>query len=115
MGRSITVSGYLARNYPEIVVKYMEGFVRAGIWAQDNREEVIDIFSKELYVTRRSIVRSFPDNFHELLIPSLDSKKIRALEIEKDFLLTYGYIVENFDVNKWIDASFLEKALENVC
>jgi sulfonate transport system substrate-binding protein len=110
----ITVSGDLARRFPEIVVLYMKALILASNWADENKEEVTKIFAKELGVSREHFTKSFPLTFNELLRPSADDTGINALNVEKDFLLEKGYISRDFDVSEWVNAKFIEEASMNL-
>jgi sulfonate transport system substrate-binding protein len=110
----ITVSGDLARGFPEIVVRYMKALILAGKWAEENRQEVTRMFSEELGVSEEHFRKSFPLTFNELLRPSADDMGIRALNVEKDFLLKKGYIKRDFDVSEWVNGEFIEEASMNL-
>ncbi|HSO85343.1 MAG TPA: hypothetical protein VLQ91_02240, partial [Draconibacterium sp.] len=44
------------------------------------------------------------------LVPNLSPLNLAAVKIGKDFMLSHGYIKNDFDVNEWAAPEFLEKA-----
>ena len=111
-----TVSGDLATEHPEIVVRWMKVLVRAGLWAKKHRLEVDEIFAKEIEAGKSidAIRKSFPDDYHERLVPEISEKGIEALEIEKNFLREHGFINNDFSITSWVDGSFLDAALKEI-
>lgn len=107
---AITVNTDLSRNYPEIVVAYLKAVIKAGRWINSHPVEAAEIFAKV------SIVPNAAYAIRELakfdLVPSLSGKNIAGIEISKKFLLEHDYITNDFDLQDWIDDSFLEEALK---
>jgi len=44
------------------------------------------------------------------MVPNLSPQNLVSVEIGKDFMLSHGYIKNNFDVQKWAAPEFLEQA-----
>ncbi len=109
----ITVSGALARTYPELVGRYLEATLQGAAWASEHHDETVRIFAQETFATEASIRAFFPPNLHETLEPELSEKGLTALETQKQFLLDHGYIERDFDIHAWADASFLQTAKAN--
>lgn len=109
---TITVSGELARDNPEVVVQFLRILIKASNWATENYDEVVRIFAKGSWQDDEEAERKArPAGFHLHLLPELSDKAIVALENEKDFLLENGFIQKDFAIEDWIDKSFLEDAL----
>lgn len=106
----ITVSGVLAREHPDLVVRYLEATLQGAAWARQHPDETVTILAKETFATEVSIRASFPPDLHETLEPELSERGLNALEIQKQFLLDHGYIERDFDIYDWADASFMEAA-----
>ncbi|MGB9177075.1 MAG: hypothetical protein WCB46_10105 [Methanoregula sp.] len=51
---------------------------------------------------------------HVDMVPSLSAQNLQCIEIGKDFMLSHGYIKNDFDVDEWAAPEFLEKAAEEV-
>ena len=46
-------------------------------------------------------------------VPNL-SANLASVEIDKDFMLSHGYIKADFDVQKWAEPEFLEQAAKEL-
>ena len=44
------------------------------------------------------------------MVPSLSAQNLQCIKIGKDFMLSHGYIKNDFDVDKWAAPEFLEQA-----
>lgn len=107
----ITASGGFGKEHPEIVTKYLKVLIKAGRWAKENREEVLRIFAKGTYVSEEAFAKSHPQNFHNHVVPEISDRGLEALEVQKRFLKEEGFIKNDFNINSWVDRSFLEAAL----
>lgn len=106
---TITVSGELARRHPEIVVAYLRAAIKAGKWIEAHPREAADIFTD---VTSFACGRCLLEEIRKHdFVPNLSAKNLAAIGIETKFLKERGYIRYGFDVDGWVDASFLEAAL----
>ena len=47
---------------------------------------------------------------HIDMVPNLSPQNLASVEIGKDFMLSHGYIKNDFDVQKWAAPEFLEQA-----
>ncbi len=47
-------------------------------------------------------------------MPNLSPLNLASVEIGKDFMLSHGYIKNDFDVHKWAAPEFLEKAAKEL-
>ena len=47
-------------------------------------------------------------------MPNLSPQNLVSVEIGKDFMLSHGYIKNDFDVYKWAAPEFLEKAAKEL-
>jgi 2'-hydroxybiphenyl-2-sulfinate desulfinase len=110
----LTVSGKLARENPEIVVEFVRQVLLAARWAENNLDEVLDLFAAQTHGTRGEVTNSFPAGFHKRLSPTLSEKGLLALESQKKFMLAHGYIKNDFDIEKWADSSFLDVASASI-
>jgi ABC-type nitrate/sulfonate/bicarbonate transport system substrate-binding protein len=109
---TITVSGELARNNPEIVVAFLRILIRSANWAKDNFAETVDIYAKGSWLDDpEAEKRARPAHFHLNLVPHLSESAVVSLEVEKNFLLRHCFIKQDFSVRDWVDDSFLEAAL----
>jgi hypothetical protein len=48
------------------------------------------------------------------MVPSLSAQNLQCIKIGKDFMLSHGYIKNDFDVDRWAAPEFLEQAATEV-
>lgn len=108
--RVISVSGALARDYPEAVVRYLQVLVRTAHWASENPGSAADTMAVELGVEKEDIFSSYEDNFHKKLWPNLSEHSLSLLENQHHFMLEHNYLPSSLDMGSWIDDSFLREA-----
>jgi hypothetical protein len=48
------------------------------------------------------------------MVPNLSPQNMASIEIGKDFMLSHGYIKNDFDVHEWAAPEFFEKAAEEL-
>jgi ABC-type nitrate/sulfonate/bicarbonate transport system substrate-binding protein len=108
----LTVSGALARERPDLVARYLAQVLRAAYWARSHRAEADIIFAREVSAVEEWLPEAFDATLYDNLLPSLDDKLVRALEVRKNFLLEHGYLRKDFSVAQWIDPKPLAAAHE---
>lgn len=106
----VTVNADFAEKYPELVVRWMKVMVKAGMWAKQNRDAVLSIMAEAIGRSEEILAKSLPNDFHMHLVPEVSEKGTKALDIMKKFMREHGFINNDFDVENWVDASFLERA-----
>lgn len=102
-----------AKRHPEVVVAFLRAAVRAGRWANRNKQAAAEIFARvTLYDNPKLIERQIANvDF----VPKLSPKNIAAIEIQKTFLREHGYIKNDFSVaDGWVDATYLEEAIRSI-
>jgi len=106
---TITVSEDLAREHPEVVVAYLKSVIKAGKWIKENQVEAAQIFGKVIAPWAGKSLACQIARYD--FVPNLSKQNLAGIEVEKEFLLQRGYISNDFNVQEWADASFLEQAL----
>ena len=48
------------------------------------------------------------------MVPNLSPQNLVAIDIGKDFMLSHGYIENDFDVREWAAPEFLEEAAKDL-
>lgn len=109
----ITVSAKLAKEQPERIVAYLRAAIRGGRWVNENPREAAELFVKNSG-PHLSVERVAKQLAEQDFVPKLDPQALGGLAVQKKFLLDYGYIRNDFDVNQWVDSQFLEKAHESL-
>lgn len=103
----VTASGELVRNYPDLVRAYMTGLMRCAEWVKINREQLIEVWSRELYLEKKCVESTFPPNVNELLMPRIDREALQVVESQIEFLLRNGFIQKRFELSSWVREDFL--------
>jgi ABC-type nitrate/sulfonate/bicarbonate transport system substrate-binding protein len=103
-----TVSAIACEEHPELVVALMKGLIKVGRWANEHKHAAAAILNKQTYYL------DVEDTYQGIkdvdLVPSLSPYNLEALQINKDFMFSHGYIEHDFDVFEWAAPEFLEKA-----
>jgi ABC-type nitrate/sulfonate/bicarbonate transport system substrate-binding protein len=103
-----TVSDVACDEHPELVVTLLKGLIKVGRWANEHKHAAAAILDKQTYyLDVEDTYRGIKDVD---LVPSLSPYNLEALQINKDFMLSHGYIENDFDVFEWAAPEFLEKA-----
>ncbi len=103
-----TVSAIACEEHPELIVTLMKGLIKVGRWANEHKHAAAAILNKQTYYL------DVEDTYQGIkdvdLVPSLSPYNLEALQINKDFMFSHGYIENDFDVFEWAAPEFLEKA-----
>jgi ABC-type nitrate/sulfonate/bicarbonate transport system substrate-binding protein len=103
-----TVSEVACQEHPELVVALMKGLIKVGRWANEHKHAAAAILDKQTYYL--DVEDTYQGILNVDLVPSLSPYNLEALQINKDFMLSHGYIEHDFDVYEWAAPEFLEKA-----
>ncbi|MGF1570649.1 MAG: ABC transporter substrate-binding protein [Nodosilinea sp.] len=104
----ITCSDVMAEQHPELVVTYMKGMIKVGRWANEHKHAAAVILDKQTVYL--DVEDTYQGIKHIDMVPNLSPQNLAAVEIGKDFMLSHGYIKNDFDVQKWAAPEFLEQA-----
>ncbi len=104
----ITCTEEMAKQHPELVVAYMKGMIKVGRWANEHKHAAAAILDKQTFYL------DVEDTYRNIknidMVPTLSPQNMAAIEIGKDFMLSHGYIKNDFDVREWAAPQFLEQA-----
>jgi len=105
---TITCSDVMAEKHPELAVAFLKGMIKVGRWANEHKHAAAAILDKQTFY------RDVEDTYEGIrlidMVPNLSPQNLVSVEIGKDFMLSHGYIKNNFDVQKWAAPEFLEQA-----
>jgi ABC-type nitrate/sulfonate/bicarbonate transport system substrate-binding protein len=108
----ITCTKEMAEQHPELVVTFMKGMIKVGRWSNEHKHAAAAILDKQtFYLDIEDTYRGIHDVD---LVPNLSPQNLAAVEIGKNFMLSHGYIKNDFDVREWAAPEFLEKAAEEL-
>ncbi|MDR3254011.1 MAG: ABC transporter substrate-binding protein [Synergistaceae bacterium] len=96
----------LLEKYPELIPRILKTFDRAVQYCITNEDDAIRILHERNDVAESAYKASFTSNSFALF---LDAKRIEALKLNEVFLRKEGTIT-GVDIDKLVDASFLEAA-----
>jgi aliphatic sulfonates family ABC transporter substrate-binding protein len=100
----IAADSFLEEN-PELVTRFLKTWIKTSDYATNNLEEAYDLLSEQ-----QDMDRAYYDRFQLLFRVTLDDNDYEVLKETKAFLLNQELIVKDFDLNSYLDTSFLEKA-----
>jgi ABC-type nitrate/sulfonate/bicarbonate transport system substrate-binding protein len=104
----ITCTDEMAEKHPELVVTFMKGMIKVGRWANEHKHAAAAILDKQtFYLDVEHTYRGIKDLD---MVPNLSPQNLASIEIGKNFMLSHGYIKNDFDVQKWAAPEFLEQA-----
>lgn len=109
---TLTVSGRLLREHPDLVDRYVFQLVRAARWASNNEDAARRAIAIETGSAEYWLDEGCRAGVAHRLSFSLDDELVRALEARKDFLLEFGFLRNDVDVRAWIDSRPLQNALQ---
>jgi ABC-type nitrate/sulfonate/bicarbonate transport system substrate-binding protein len=105
---AITCTVEMAEKHPELAVTFMKGMIKAGRWANEHKRAAAAILDKQTFYL--DVEHTYEGIKPIDLVPNLSPQNLRSVEIGKDFMLSHGYIRNDFDVQKWCRPEFLEQA-----
>ena len=105
---AITCSDVMAEEHPELVIALLKGYIRVGRWGNENKHAAAGILDKQTFYL--DVEDTYKGIQNVDLVPSLSPYNLQALQINKDFMFSHGYIEHDFDVFEWAAPEFLEKA-----
>ena len=105
---AITCSDVMAEKHPELAVAFMKGMIKVGRWANDHKHAAAAILDKQTYYL--DVEDTYRGIKNVDMVPNLSPQNLVSVEIGKDFMLSHGYIKNDFDVHKWAAPEFLEQA-----
>jgi ABC-type nitrate/sulfonate/bicarbonate transport system substrate-binding protein len=104
----ITCTDVMAEKHPEFVVTFLKGMIKVGRWANEHKHAAAAILDKQTFY--KDVEHTFRGIEHIDMVPNLSPQNLVSVEIGKDFMLSHGYIKNDFDVREWAAPKFLEQA-----
>jgi ABC-type nitrate/sulfonate/bicarbonate transport system substrate-binding protein len=109
---AITCTDVMAEKYPELAVAFMKGMIRVGRWANEHKHAAAAILDRQTFYL--NVEHTYEGIKHVDLVPNLSPQNLVSVEIGKDFMLSHGYIKNDFDVRSWAAPEFLEQAAKEL-
>ena len=108
----ITCTDEMAEKHPELVVTFMKGMIKVGRWANEHKHAAAAILDKQTYYC--DVEDTYKGILDIDLVPNLSPQNLASIEIGKDFMLSHGYIENDFDVHQWAAPEFAEEAVKQL-
>ena len=105
----ITCTDVMAKEHPELVVAYMKAMVKVGRWANEHKRAAAVLLNRQTFYL--DPVDTYEGIKHVEMVPSLSAQNMQCIKIGKDFMLSHGYIKNDFDVDEWAAPEFLEQGV----
>ena len=87
----------------------MGAMIKVGRWANEHKRAAGAILNRQtFYLDAEDTYQGIKDVD---IVPSLSARNLKCVEIGKDFMVSHGYIQNDFDVNEWARPEFLEQAV----
>ena len=94
---AITCTDVMAEKHPELAVTFMKGMIKVGRWANEHKRAAAAILDKQTFYL--DVEHTYEGIKHIDMVPNLSPQNLVSVEIGKDFMLSHGYIKNDFDVN----------------
>lgn len=111
---TLTVSGGLLRDHPELVERYIVQLIMAADWAKQNKDAARRAVAIETGSAEYWLDKGCGADFADRLHFSLDQSLINALNVRKKFLLDHGFMRQDFDISDWADPRPLTNAMKRL-
>ncbi|MCP9799764.1 ABC transporter substrate-binding protein [Synechococcus sp. RedBA-s] len=108
----ITCTDVMANEHPELVIAYMKAMIKVGRWANEHKHAAAVILNRQTFYLDAE--HTYEGIKHVDMVPSLCAQNMECIRIGKDFMLSHGYIQNDFDVAEWARPEFLERAAMDV-
>jgi len=109
---AITCTQEMADKHPELVVAYLKGMIKVGRWANEHKHAAAAILNKQTFYL--DVEDTYEGIKHIDMVPNLSPQNLASVEIGKDFMLSHGYIKNDFDVHEWAAPELLEQAAKEL-
>nr|WP_294501830.1 ABC transporter substrate-binding protein [uncultured Rhodopila sp.] len=112
--RTLTVDASFIEERPDLAAVLVAQVDRAAAWARANPEETRRIVAREVGVSEEAAGAAYGADVHLKLGLSLDPGQVAAIAHFKDFLLAWGFLENDFDVDAWVDRRPIDSRQEAV-
>jgi ABC-type nitrate/sulfonate/bicarbonate transport system substrate-binding protein len=109
---AITCTDVMAEKHPDLVVTFMKGMIKVGRWANEHKHAAAAILDKQTFYL--GVEDTYEGIKHIDMVPNLSPQNLVSVEIGKNFMLSHGYIKNDFDVHEWAAPEFLEMAAKEL-
>ncbi len=90
----------------------MKGMIKVVRWANEHKHAAATILDKQTFYL--DVEDTYRNIKNINMVPNLSHQNLAAIKIGKDFMLSHGYIKNDFDVHEWAAPDFLEQAAKEL-
>jgi ABC-type nitrate/sulfonate/bicarbonate transport system substrate-binding protein len=109
----ITVHEDFAAENRDLVVIYLRELLKVAEWAKEHQEESLEYGAAGQHgATYEHLLKTRSPDAYKYYAPSFDPSLVELLASQKAFLLKNRFIEKDFDLQEWLDRSFLQEAQE---
>ncbi|NEQ29331.1 MAG: ABC transporter substrate-binding protein [Microcoleus sp. SIO2G3] len=112
--RTVTVNAELIEQRPDLVVQYLTCLLETAAWAETQPDQVVKVVAAETGSGEAGVRTAYGTKLHQRLHPDSSPQWIEGLTAHKDFLLRWGFIQHDFEIDRWIDPAPLAAAKQRV-
>jgi ABC-type nitrate/sulfonate/bicarbonate transport system substrate-binding protein len=102
----------MADQHPELAVTFMKGMIKVGRWANENKRAAAAILDKQTFYL--DVEDTYQGIKHIDMVPNLSAQNLASIQIAEDFMLSHGYIHNDFDVHQSAEPQFAEQAAKEL-
>ncbi|MBO9680212.1 MAG: ABC transporter substrate-binding protein [Acidovorax sp.] len=110
--RVLTVDEALATQRPDLVVELLAVVQRASSWAEAHPDETLRFVAREMATSEEAVLASNGPEVHRHLRIGLEPALVGAIDHFKRFLLDWGFLPADFDLQQWVDPAPLRQLQE---
>ena len=101
--RTLTVDAAFVEVRPDLGAELVAQIGRAAAWARVNPDDTRRLVAQEVQTSEAAVLSAYGPDAHLKLALSLEPKQVGAIRHFKDFLLEWGFLEHDIDVEAWID------------
>jgi ABC-type nitrate/sulfonate/bicarbonate transport system substrate-binding protein len=90
----------------------MKGMIKVGRWSNEHKHAAAEILDKQTFYL--DVEDTYQGIEYIDMVPNLSPQNLAAIEIGKDFMLSHGYIKNDFDVHAWAAPEFAAEAAKQL-
>jgi len=107
---TLTVSGGLLAQAPEVIARWLARIIEAAEWAKAHPADATRLIAAEVGVPEEFVELAFGDAVAADLTPNFRPENLAALDEQKRFLRSHGFLSGDVDLDAWIAREPLEEA-----
>lgn len=100
--RTITVRQELLAARPEVVRTYLDVLARGPAAVASEPRRLWEVLARETHQPPETAALAYEKVAPVSLVPSLEPKRVEALQHQADFLFTHGFLARRIDVAGWV-------------